>query len=73
MPESSLPFSPHPLPLPTSLKGGDESFLQVRTRGMARVGVGVGGQGCSEGRESLGATPWHLPIPLSLAAGSVPL
>lgn len=56
MPESSLPFSPHPLPLPTSLKGGDESFLQVRTRGMARVGVGVGGAGLL-GRERVSGCP----------------
>lgn len=50
MSESSLPFSPHTPP--TSLKGGDESCLQVSTRGTARVG-GRGGDRAAWKGESL--------------------
>lgn len=48
--ECSFPFLPHPPP--TSLKGGDESCLQVSRRGMLRVGVWEGTGLLLERRES---------------------
>lgn len=72
MPESSLPFSPHPPP--TSLKAGGESFPQVSTQGMARAGVGGGDRAARKEGESLWVSHprLHPPFPLCLAAGSVP-